>query len=95
MKRVRAMVFALRGARIRRQLAALQRRANLRPYTPSQHLVPCYPLDPVTMPADHLAPWFVVAAVVAAFLAGGMAVKDGQAAAAVAAPACSPSHNDQ
>lgn len=92
MNRIHALVFALRGARIRRQLAALQRRADLRPYAPSHHLVPCYPLDPVTVPADRLAPWFVVAAVVAAFLAGCVATEDHRAAAELA---CTQSYNDQ
>lgn len=84
MNRLHALVFALRGAWIRRQLAALQRRANLRPHAPSEYLVPSYPLDPAVAPAQHLAgllaPWFFVGALVLSFLAGCLAAADSRTA---------------
>lgn len=109
MNRLHALAFALRGAYIRRQLGALQRRAGARPYAPSQHLVPSFPVHPVTGPEEcqpgRLAPWFFVAALVLAFLAGCLAAADSRTATATTPAlmcsitlhgnADSTTHNDQ
>jgi hypothetical protein len=81
MNRLAHLVFRLRGALIRREIAALQRhqlkvRRELlgRPHVPSAHLVPGYPGDAVRRrrldDAAVGALWFRVAALVVTFAAG-------------------------
>lgn len=84
MSRLHTMAFIVRGARLNRQVDALRRRAGLRPYVPSTHLVPIYPLDPAVAPVEHqpgrLAPWLFVAGVTVAFLVGAVAGADNRTA---------------
>lgn len=90
MNRVHALLFALRGALIRRQLARLKHSVTARPHAASAHLVPCYPRDPMHAPVDHqpgrLAPWFCIAALITAFLAGCVAAADSRTAAIEVSP---------
>lgn len=67
------MIFKYRAARLNRQIDALLRRAS-RPHVPSAHLVSHVPVQPAVqiddMPDFGQSPWFIVAAVATAFVAG-------------------------
>lgn len=89
MNRLHTLMFSIRGARLRRQIDRLQRRAGRRPYVPSKHLVPVYPIDPAIAPTEDqpgpLAAWFFVIALFAAYGAGCVSGASDRSAAEEAA----------